>query len=134
MNYCSIDDAWGRPDNISNTYKQYMKDTIEPSLKNKQVIETFVEPKIQHTINYTHTNNHNDHTDHDHVNEIHDCNSFLNHIKNCRKCHNRIRNQFKPQLIEKFQDVIDDNKDTIVLILIGISILLFFNLINNLTK
>ena len=44
-----------------------------------------------------------------------------------------MRNQFRPHLIENFQDMIDDNRDTIVLILIGISILLFFNLINNIT-
>ena len=45
-----------------------------------------------------------------------------------------MRNYFRPKLIENFQDIIEDNRDTIVLILIGISILLFFNLINNMTK
>jgi len=56
------------------------------------------------------------------------------HVKSCRKCYNKMRNQFKPHIIEKFQCLIDDNRDTIVIILAGISILLFFNLINNITK
>ena len=69
-----------------------------------------------------------------HLDELYDCDSFINHIRNCRKCNNRMRNHFRPKLVENFQDIIEDNRDTIVLILIGISILLFFNLINNMTK
>jgi hypothetical protein len=66
--------------------------------------------------------------------EINSCEDYMVHIKSCRKCYNRIRHQFRPQIIENFQDIIEDNRDIIVLILIGISILLFFNLINNITK
>jgi hypothetical protein len=45
-----------------------------------------------------------------------------------------MRDYFKPKIIEKMNDIIEDNKDIIVLILIGLSILLFFNMINNITK
>jgi hypothetical protein len=45
-----------------------------------------------------------------------------------------MRDYFKPKIIEKMNDMIEDNKDIIVLILIGLSILLFLNMINNITK
>jgi hypothetical protein len=110
MNYCSIEDAWGK-----NNF------TLQVSNNDKKNIETFTDTKI--TKNYD-----------NHLNEIHDCDNFINHIKNCRKCYSKMRNQFKPKIIENFQTIIDDNRDTIVLILIGIFIVLFFNLINNISK
>jgi hypothetical protein len=122
MNYCSIEDAWGKNNCVSN---QYNKNTIDSSnnqfYKNEKIIENFVESKEQKK---THLK----------IDELHDCEDFLLHIKNCRKCYNKMRHLFKPQLVDKIQIIIDENRDTIVLILIGISILLFFNLINNITK
>jgi hypothetical protein len=40
----------------------------------------------------------------------------------------------KNRVFGNFEDIINDNKDSIVLILIGLSIILFINLINNITK
>jgi hypothetical protein len=62
------------------------------------------------------------------------CDNFIAHISHCKKCYEKMKNQFRPHLIENFQEMIDTNRDTIVLILIGISILLFINLINNITR
>lgn len=119
MNYCSIEDAWGKSNMVSNQFKEYMTD-LNPSLVNnsEKQIEHFTDiekPKMKKYIND-------------------DCEQFMIHVRNCRKCYNKMKNQFKPQLVEKFQNIIDENRDTIVIILIGISILLFFNLINNITK
>ncbi len=144
MNYCSIEDAWGSKCNqISNQYKNYMVEknytnqqpqetnqaTNTNSLSKKQNIEMFNNTSVS-------TNNKKPIVKHDdnHLDELYDCDSFLTHVRNCRKCHSRMRNYFRPKLVENFQDIIEDNRDTIVLILIGISILLFFNLINNMTK
>ena len=135
MNYCSLEDAWGGGDRICNEYKNYMDDknnqNINPqkksSVNNIQNIEHFSDLSIQKN---THILNNDD----NHFDELNNCDNFLNHIRNCRKCHNKVKNYFKPKLVENFQDIVEDNKDTIVLILIGISILLFFNLINNMTK
>lgn len=82
--------------------------------------------------NSNHYNNSNQYNNNFH--ELVDCDNFLNHIHTCKKCHNKVKNYFKPKIVENIQDIVEDNKDTIVLILIGISILLFFNLINNMTK
>ena len=67
-------------------------------------------------------------------NTISSCDNYLEHMKTCRKCRDRARQYLRPYVIENFSCLIDDNRDTIVLILIGISIMLFFNLINGLTK
>lgn len=133
MNYCTIEDAWGsnKQDQISNQYKNYM---IEKNLVDHQS-----DNKLKHIENFnntipTTTQNINTLNNIEHIDELHNCDSFINHIYNCRKCYNKMRNRFKPHMIENFHNIIDDHRDTIVIILIGISILLFFNLINNMTK
>ncbi len=143
MNYCSLEDAWGGKCNqISNQYKNYMveKKYTEPqpaeNIKTDLAVESFnntPSTSNQNRTNYQPTKTLTKNDDH-HLDELYDCDSFINHIRNCRKCHNKMRNYFRPKIVENFQDIIDDNRDTIVLILIGISILLFFNLINNMTK
>jgi FMN-dependent NADH-azoreductase len=147
MNYCSLEDAWGGKCNqISNQYKNYMveKNYTEPQPAENIKSQDFVVENFNNIT--TATANANTRTtqnqtkkiltknDDHHLDELYDCDSFINHIRNCRKCHSKMRNYFKPKLVENFQDIIEDNRDTIVLILIGISILLFFNLINNMTK
>jgi hypothetical protein len=143
MNYCSLEDAWGGKCNqISNQYSNYMVDknykkpqqaNIDKSTENDNFLSNFHIENFQNTPNEQKQKPSQKNIDH-HLDELYDCNSFLTHIRNCRKCHNQMRNYFKPKLVENFQDIIEDNRDTIVLILIGISILLFFNLINNITK
>lgn len=143
MNYCSLEDAWGGKCNqISNQYKNYM---VEKNYTESQPAENIKKPDLSiESFNNTsgkNTNKTNQQVfktlpknDDHHLDELYDCDSFLSHMRNCRKCHSRMRNYFRPKLVENFQDIIEDNRDTIVLILIGISILLFFNLINNMTK
>ena len=136
MNYCSIEDAWGTSNCAINQFKEYT-DNISSDNKVQNVLDTniehFTEPKpekikkeIKERVKVYDLDNR--------IDELNNCDSFILHVRNCRKCYNRMKNQFKPRLIENFQGIIDENRDTIVLILIGISILLFFNLINNVTK
>jgi hypothetical protein len=151
MNYCSLEDAWGDCNQISNQYSNYMveknyKQPQQQSANDNKNIKSnldFTFETFNNTPSNTISSQNNNKTiqnkslsknDDYHLDELYDCDSFINHIYNCRKCNNRVRNYFRPKLIENFQDIIEDNRDTIVLILIGISILLFFNLINNMTK
>ena len=124
MNYCSIEDAWGKCNELGKEIKKYMdeknyNDTFENDpdlLQNHQYLGHNQLPvKIRENIEIS-------------------CDKFIAHINHCKKCYEKIKNQFKPHLIENFQEIIDTNRDTIVLILFGISILLFINLINNITK
>jgi hypothetical protein len=132
MNYCTIEDAWGgnKQNQISNQYKNYM---IEKNLSEfKELPQKQKNNDVKYVENFN--NIPNDIQEKNHTDELHNCDSFINHIYNCRKCYNKMRSRFKPQMIENFHNIIDDHRDTIVIILIGISILLFFNLINNMTK
>jgi hypothetical protein len=130
MNYCSIEDAWGKGCNsMSNQIDEYINHK-NPSPKKEKIINLDYTTKKSGTINKVKKV---DNYDKNHK-EINSCDDFMLHVKNCRKCYNKMRNQFKPHIIENFQCIIDDNRDTIVIILVGISILLFFNLINNITK
>ena len=126
MNYCSIEDAWGnRCNSMSNQIDEYINEK-NPAPKKEEINIDYESKKSKNNKKIIKF-------DHDHQ-EFNSCDDYMLHIKSCRKCYDRIRNQFKPKLVENFQCMIDDNKDTIVLILVGISILLFFNLINNITK
>lgn len=161
MNYCSLEDAWGSSNRMCSQYKNYMDDknntqpgsyqtkfdnalgssqgsnqtlggvTPQGSLL-KQNTEHFSDVSYQSSHLLDKQNNSNQYNNNFH--ELVDCDNFLNHIHTCKKCHNKVKNYFKPKIVENIQDIVEDNKDTIVLILIGISILLFFNLINNMTK
>lgn len=144
MNYCSLEDAWGGKCNqISNQYKNYMDDKnytqpqprdINKNVDKKQLSTNSNMENFNNTQSIINTKKYLPKNDDHHLDELYDCDSFINHVRNCRKCHNQMRNYFRPKLVENFQDIIEDNRDSIVLILIGISILLFFNLINNMTK
>jgi hypothetical protein len=122
MNYCSIEDAWGSSNNIGKHFTKYMeeKNSCSPQLEpDKQV------PAIEHFRD-------------DNI-EIDTCDNFILHIKKCKTCYNRIKNQFisnhnKPRILDNINSIVDEHRESIVLVLIGISILLFFNLINNMTK
>jgi hypothetical protein len=89
----------------------------------KQNTEHFSDVSYQssHLLDKQNNSNHYNNNFH----ELVDCDNFLNHIHTCKKCHNKVKNYFKPKIVENIQDIVEDNKDTIVLILIGISILLF---------
>jgi uncharacterized membrane protein YraQ (UPF0718 family) len=109
MNYCTIQDAWG----------------IQ--------IEKFTNNDTKKIENENNTNYFNYDTEEENYDTC-NCDILLNHIKKCPKCYNKIKNYFKPKIIQYYYNIIEDNKDIITLILIGLFILLFYKLINNLTK
>jgi hypothetical protein len=116
MNYCSLKDAWSNNDYISKQFKEYMN----PYSLDKN-IEKF-------------TNEENGITREERICTNIDCNDIINHIKKCKRCYKKIKHLMKPNSLFNLDDLINDNKDTIIIVLIGISIILFFNLINNITK
>ena len=124
MNYCSLQEAWGQGNYISKEYKKYdqkienlksnLKSYQKPSIQ-KKPIEKFSkvnENKKETTVKVY-------------------CNEFINHLKKCRSCQAKVRNQFRPKILENIEDIIQTNRDIIVLVLVGICIMLFFNLINS---
>jgi hypothetical protein len=119
MNYCSINEAWGKSNYISNQYKK-MNTNSEKVIKNKK----------KHIEKFTNTNK----KINSHRNKINHCDSFVTHLKSCSHCRNKVREQFKPKILENFEDMIQTNRETIVLILIGLCLMIFFNMIMNVTS
>ena len=145
MNYCSIEDAWGKVNYMSNQYKEHMSNNITKEyISNTHNVENFdnntsnsqQQIQLNQPISYNTTQPSLDRRTDIPFNDVHDlynCDDFIKHIKTCRKCYNKTKNYFKPKIMESIHELIECNKDSIVLILIGFSILLFFNLLNNLT-
>ena len=63
-----------------------------------------------------------------------ECEKFMNHIKTCSKCFNKCKGLFRPKYMTHFHNFVDNNLDTIILILIFIFVLLCHNLLSNLIK
>ena len=123
MNYCSIQDAWGQNDYITNQYKKY-NSRYNISDNPKNTLEKFSSNKI-HEIPKISKN---------HLKNINNCNDFFSHLNKCKQCQRLVRNKYRPKILENFSDILDTNKDIVVLILVGICIMLFFNLVNSATK
>jgi hypothetical protein len=148
MNYCSIQEAWGNNSNYNNSPKDLIKKPLENNLDNNlnsknnniftnpQHIEHFTNNNQQHIEKFTNNNmNHNEKFS-NHIEKFtnNTCESFLSHIKSCSNCRIFIMKYCGSNLLVKLEQIINTNKDVLVLILIGICIILFFNIINSLTR
>ena len=116
MNYCSIDDAWG----VNNRKTEHFSAI---SNENKAIVPVNqpVQKLSQMPVNHNMMN----------------CPDAFYHIINCQSCNHKMRNLLdkpKTNILGTIENAIEDNKDLIVLVLTGASIVLFFNLINNITK
>lgn len=125
MTYCLLEDAWGA-DKITKEFEQYnLKHNIEEKSCPSDKYETFVNSESKnYKINYSNKTEHTPPLL---------CDDIIEHFKNCKECNSKIKKN-NLVILDSMRELINDNRDVIVLILIGISILLFFNLINNLTK
>jgi len=110
MNFCSIQDAWGQNYNYGRPLEKFTSDEPNNNLETSKTNEN--------------------HSNEIYLNEY-NCNSFLNHLNKCNKCHKIMRERYRPQILVSLLNIIEEYKDIIVLILIGISIMLFFNLIKS---
>jgi hypothetical protein len=113
MNYCSIQEAWGNNNYISNQFK------INNTESQKKTIESFSDDNI---------------IPDKHIETYMTCSDFLNHLNTCKKCNMKVREQFQSKLLENCNSLIQNNKDIIVLILVGLCIVLFLNLIYTIPK
>jgi len=107
MNYCTIQDAWGS--SISNSFNKYMDNNFKKESNNKEK-----QNNIEHFNEYN-------------------CNDFISHLHKCKKCQMIIKNNNNSHIISYLYKLINENKDFIILGLIILFILLFINLVNNLT-
>jgi hypothetical protein len=126
MNFCSIEDAWG-DNKISDQFQKFKGDNNDKVCTNPTKIECPIKENkpIEH---FSQTNNI----------QVMTCDSIFNHISQCKHCYNKLYYKFnapqRNQLINNLHNIINNNKDTVVLILIGIFIVMFFKLVNNITS
>lgn len=153
MQYCSINEAWEK-NKLSKQYKNYNK--IKKSETNNNTIESF-EPIDNSSLTYsaptpenrlTYKKNiknkriYNNSTDTDffHTTDtlssfgISKCSKLMKKIKNCKGCRRKLRSKFRPKILEKLEYLLEDYKEVIVLILLGIALFIFINLIQNIIK
>lgn len=166
MNYCSIQDAWGKSNNMTTQFKEYMGNTnnkyelnsnqsllpeqsgagvpqMSPIPQQMQVVQPQQMPQQMQVPPMQPISNQQ-------LNMLkpeelilliqniqkqqNECNNFMEHINKCNVCYNKMKNKFRSPVIEKLYQTIQDNRDTILIILIGIAILLILNLVNNIGK
>jgi hypothetical protein len=124
MNYCSIQEAWGHNNYISKEYNNFEKPLEKNVIQRKPVIQKkTIEKFSNNKIKKFNTNKQ----------QLY-CNDFINHLKDCRSCQIKLRDQFRPKILENFEDIIQTNRDIIVLVLVGICIMLFFNILTSTVK
>ncbi len=151
MNFCSIEDAWGKK-NQSYISKNF-KDSTEEDCISTSSIESI---RIKHKVNDSRDKSSSPSSKHlkkkinfkniptdtltmsdsslietftESVKDKKNCHKLVNHIMKCKKCRDKLRKKFRPPLVSKINNLFDDNKDICVLILIGFAILIFFKLI-----
>lgn len=142
MQYCLLNEAWAAPDKITNQYKQHMKSnqscdniSYDNITQDKQYIAKSnnnkgIEKFTQDHDTYNDTYN----VSYKKESHISECDLLLQHIKNCKECSSKLRINNRPMILDNISELVNDNRDVIVLILMGMFIMLFFNLINNITK
>jgi len=182
MNYCSIQEAWGPNNRISNQYQNFDKPEIEkksiekfsntekkisnnrktenrrrevnnkiPEIEN-EYIEDFNQDinkpyqdinKSYQDINKPYQNIYkpyqNINKPKQNINKRsqmshYKCHDLIVHLKTCRECQLKMRNQYRSKVLDNVEDVIQTNRDMIVLILVGICLIIFFNLISNINS
>jgi hypothetical protein len=126
MNFCSIEDAWG-DNKISSQFQKYKDDNTNRVCPNTTKIECPPKEKESNVIENFSQN----------INII-TCDDILKHATQCKHCYNKLFYKFniprQNELINNLHYIINNNKDIIVLMLIGIFIVMFFKLINNITS
>lgn len=133
MNYCSIDDAWKNTDYISDQFKLY-----ENPYEKKNVIENFDNQQINYGIqnrevgrkqNREVGRKQNKEVERKQQTCVFTCDNFWEHLNTCQTCRMKVRQRFSSKIIDRIQNLVSDNKDTILLILIAMFILVFFKLL-----
>jgi hypothetical protein len=137
MNYCTIEDAWKSSDYLTDQFSFYKKKLIENfeipeekvqdiHNKNIHIDNTNAQNNVNKNVNKSHEafTNSNDHLD-----DVFICNDFWDHLNSCASCRNKMRAKFSSNVMNKVENIVVDNKDTILIFLICLFALIFCNLL-----
>jgi hypothetical protein len=124
MNYCSLQDAWGDTNYISDQYKKYDANIDNAHIDtNTKQIETFEEaPVNEPTVLYP-TN-----TVYDYSSKL-SCDDIIAHMEKCQHCRQKMMRRFSPNLTVTLKNYINKNKDIVLIVLVSLFIVILFNLL-----
>jgi hypothetical protein len=151
MNYCTIEDAWKNSDYITEQFRIYENpyekkiNTIE-NFENTDFSIDYSDNLSTHMINQTEMQgamwNSPDTLQKNNIqlpqqiksNNRHKqcsftCDNFWEHLQTCSECRYNIRKKFSSKIVENIKNIILDNKDTLLVILVCLFILVFLNLL-----
>ena len=122
MMYCSLDEAWGN-NSISKFYN------LNNNIKLKENFDNDTIEEFSSVVNSD-------------CSQKRQVNKVYQHIKKCKKCQKKLYDKLSKKfndntnnnLLNYCNNFIKKNNNTIVLILLGISILIFLNLVNSIFK
>jgi hypothetical protein len=153
MNYCSIEDAWKSSDYLTDQFSFYKKKLIENFEIPEEKVQDINNKNMNANTNNNYTNanantnnknkNMNNNTDNKNMHENHEaftnsnhyldnvliCDDFWDHLNNCSSCRNKMRTRFSSNVMNKVENIVGDNKDTILIFLICLFALIFCNLL-----
>ena len=151
MQFCTINEAWGKNEYISEQLKNSQSEANKKNNKmetnmddttDSSIVETFIEPKKYKKRGkmrvrpkyYTATEDSYYEGFTDTINDSREREKLISKVLKSRRCRNVLRKRFRPNLINKLLLVFDDYRDVLVLMLVGFCFIIFFNLLYNLNS
>jgi hypothetical protein len=114
----------------------YNKDTFDFKIDN-DFINDINKSSYGHGHNHSIKQNNSDTSNTNNTNNYQNvfiCDDFLDHLETCKVCRMKMRNRFRSNIVEKFDNLIVDNKDTVLLFLLILFALIFCNLVITIFK
>ena len=145
MQFCTLNEAWGNKDYITENFKQDNK-TDNNSETEKNIEDVYI-PAQKETFKNSYRNSkkpiknvYYNATDEsyepftDTINDSKERDKLIDRVLKSRRCRSVLRKKFRPNLVNKLILILDDYRDVIVLVLIGFCIIIFLNMIYNINK
>tara|TARA_A100001015_G_C14977743_1_gene708057 strand:+ start:1240 stop:1650 length:411 start_codon:yes stop_codon:yes gene_type:complete len=136
MQFCTIDEAWGYKKNVKENFRQSVNEShsVSSDVSESSIKEKFTSKKKPKKVYFNHTEDSLYDGFTDTINDKHERQMLLNRVMKSRRCRDALREKFRPKLVEKFTVMLEDYRDLIVLILIGFCIVIFLNMLYNISK
>lgn len=124
MHYSSIEEVWGTS-NFIEKMDEVKLEPVQPIIPQEikqptQPTQQIIKPVNDINFDLSETT----------IDEE-ECKILIQKIMKSKKCKKYLRNKFRPKILEKLEDIIDEYRDLIVLILICYAIYLFVSIIND---
>lgn len=145
MQFCTIDEAWGKrklkqedktvteQDTIANqTENNLTENSIGSLINNNKTLKSLNPNNYKNKIYFNNTEDSYAYTDT--INDKSERNALINKVLNSKRCRETLRKKLTPNLVNKLNIILENYKDVIIIVLIGFCILIFLNMLYNISK